>query len=87
MIHCSYLFVILCFYIIIIVFSLKFTLTDNFAQRTAVRAALGADEVWQQKYFQHILKMMTKQENAVLKKIPNIPIHSEPRKEGGKCED
>ncbi|XP_072025733.1 protein NipSnap homolog 3A-like [Amphiura filiformis] len=56
---------------------------DNFAQRTAVRAALGADKVWQQKYFQHILKMMTKQENAVLKAIPSIPLQTEPRKEGG----
>lgn len=56
---------------------------DSFAQRTAVRAALGKDLNWQFTYFRHILNMMSKQDNVVMKALPNIPVQAEPRKEGG----
>ena len=56
---------------------------DNFAHRTAVRAALAEDSHWQESYFQKITKMMWKQDNVILKAIPDVPLLTEPRKEGG----
>lgn len=56
---------------------------DCFAQRTAVRAALAKDEVWQSSYFSKATQMMDAQDNASGSLIPWKPLQDQPLKEGG----
>lgn len=59
---------------------------DCFAQRTAVRAALAKDEVWQSSYFSKATQMMDAQDNASGRLIPWKPLQDQPLKEGGMYE-
>lgn len=56
---------------------------DCFAQRTAVRAALAKDEVWQSSYFSKAVQMLQAQENASARLLPWKPLQDKPLKEGG----
>merc|ERR1711991_408741 len=46
---------------------------DHYAHRQKVRAALGADQVWQDTYFSHIREWMSAQHNLIMKEAYGFP--------------
>lgn len=57
---------------------------DSFAHRSAVRKALSEDETWMNNYIANFLKMLVKQENAVMRSVPWYLVKPEtPVHEGG----
>ncbi|XP_053159646.1 protein NipSnap homolog 3A isoform X2 [Hemicordylus capensis] len=52
---------------------------DSFAERTAVRKALGKDQEWQEKYMSRILPMLEKQENEITYLVPWCELGSPPK--------